>query len=57
MPRRSRDACVGNGAGPFNITRDICGEARIAERAFGLGDCALSEAVRFLGERLELEAA
>ena len=45
------------GAGPFNITRDICGEARIAERAFGLGDCALSEAVRFLGERLELEAA
>jgi len=41
----------------FNITRDICGEARIVERAFGLGDCALSEAVRFLGERLELEAA
>jgi hypothetical protein len=44
-------------AAAFNITRDICGEARIVERAFGLGDCALSEAVRFLGERLELEAA
>jgi transposase, IS6 family len=39
----------------FNITRDICGEARIVERAFGLGDCALSEAARFLTERLELE--
>jgi hypothetical protein len=33
-------------AAAFNITRDICGEARIVERAFGLGDCALSEAVR-----------
>ena len=41
----------------FNITRDICGEARIVERAFGLGACALAEAVRFVNERLELEAA
>jgi hypothetical protein len=44
-------------AAAFNITRDICGEARIVGRAFGLGDCALSEAVRCLRERLELEAA
>jgi transposase, IS6 family len=44
-------------AGVFNITRNICGEARIVERAFGLGDCALAEAVRFFGEPLELETA
>jgi len=30
-------------AGAFNITRDICGEARLVERAFGLGVSALSE--------------
>jgi hypothetical protein len=42
-------------AGAFNITRDICGEARIVERALGLGDGALSEAARLLTERLELE--
>jgi IS6 family transposase len=28
-------------AGAFNITHDIYREVRIAERAFGLGDCAL----------------
>ena len=28
-------------------THDIRGEARIVERAFGLGPCALSEAVQF----------
>ena len=44
-------------AAAFNLTRDICGEARIVERAFGLGDCALAEAVRFINQRLELEAA
>ena len=38
-------------AGAFNITRDICGEARVVERAFGLGACAISEAVRFVSER------
>jgi hypothetical protein len=41
----------------FNITRDICGEARVVERAFGLGAGALSEAIRFISERLEFEAA
>ena len=41
----------------FNITRDIRGEARSTRRAFGLGPCALAEAVPFVSERLELEAA
>ena len=44
-------------AGAFNITGDIHGEARIVERAFGLGACALSETVRFVSARFELEAA
>jgi len=44
-------------AGAFNITRDICGEARIVERAFGLGACPLAEAVRFVSERRELDTA
>ena len=34
-------------ASAFNITRDIRGEARIVERAFGLGASALAEAVQF----------
>ncbi len=41
----------------FNITRDIRGEARIVERAFGLGAAVLAETVQFLGEQIELEAA
>jgi transposase, IS6 family len=36
----------------FNLTRDIVGEARPVERAFGLGSCALTEAVQLVGERL-----
>jgi IS6 family transposase len=44
-------------AAAFNITRDICGEASIVERAFGLGTSALAEAVQLISERLELEAA
>ena len=44
-------------AGAFNITRDICGEARIVERAFGLGASALSEAVRLITTRLDHQAA
>lgn len=39
----------------FNLTRDIRGDARLVERAFGLGACALTEAVQLLGERLEPE--
>jgi len=44
-------------AGAFNMTRDIRGEARIVERAFGLGASPLAEAVQLVSERLELEAA
>ena len=44
-------------AGAFNITRDICGEARIVERAFGLGACSLAGAVRFISKRLAPETA
>ena len=41
----------------FNITNDICGEARIVERAFGLGASALAEVVQFVSARLEFETA
>jgi IS6 family transposase len=34
----------------FNFTRDICGEARIVERAFGLGASAISEAIALIEE-------
>ncbi len=44
-------------AAAFNMTRDIRGEARIVERAFGIGASAFLEVVRFVGERLELEPA
>jgi hypothetical protein len=37
----------------FNISRDIRGEARLIERAFGLGACALSEALQLIDKRLE----
>ena len=41
----------------FNITHDIRGEARLVERAFGLGASPLAEAIQFISERLEVEAA
>jgi transposase, IS6 family len=44
-------------AGAFNITRDSRGEARIVERAFGLGTRPLAEAVRFVSKRLASETA
>jgi transposase-like protein len=34
----------------FDLTRDILGEASLVERAFGLGACALTEAVQLVGE-------
>ena len=40
----------------FNITRDIRGEARLVERAFGLGASPLAEAIQLIIGRLELEA-
>ena len=41
-------------ASAFNITNDIRGEARIVERAFGLGASALAEAIQFVRERLDI---
>ena len=41
----------------FNLTQDIRGEARIVERAFGIGAGALAEAVAVIGETLELQLA
>jgi transposase, IS6 family len=41
----------------FNLTRDMRGEARIVERAFGIGPCVLAETMQFVTERMELEAA
>jgi IS6 family transposase len=39
----------------FNLTGDICGEARIVERAFGLGPSALSETIALLRKALNLQ--
>ena len=41
----------------FNLTRDMRGEARIVERAFGIGPCVLAETMQFVTERMGLEAA
>ncbi len=41
----------------FNLTRDLRGEARIVERAFGIDPCVLAETMQFVTERMELEAA
>jgi IS6 family transposase len=46
-----------NQAAIFHITHDIRGDARLVERAFGLGASALAEAVQFISEWFELEAA
>ena len=44
-------------AAAFNLTRDIRGEARLVERAFGIGAGALAEAVALIGKALELQPA
>ena len=41
----------------FNLTRDIRGEARIVERAFGVGASALTEAFAVFSEMLKLQTA
>jgi IS6 family transposase len=41
----------------FNLTQDIRGEARIVERAFGVGVGALAETITIIGEALELQPA
>jgi subtilisin family serine protease len=40
-----------------SATPDEVAEARLVERAFGLGACALAEAMQVVSERLEIEAA
>ena len=47
----------GQAAAIFNLTRDMRGEARIVEHAFGIGPCVLAETMQFVTERMELEAA
>ena len=39
-------------AGMFALQGSVVGEARIVERAFGLGPCALTEAMALLQDRL-----
>ncbi len=41
----------------FNLTGDIRGEARIVERAFGIGPSALTEVVAILAQNLNAKAA
>lgn len=35
----------------FNLTRDVRGEARIVERAYGIGPSALTDAATLLGRQ------
>lgn len=44
-------------AANFNLTRDIRGEARIVERAFGMGPSALTETVELLAQNLQDQTA
>lgn len=44
-------------ASAFNITGDIHGEARIVERAFGLGASALAEVMQMLNTQFSPKAA
>ena len=44
-------------AAAFNLTRDIRGEKRIVERAFGLGSPVLAEVIQLVTDHLELNAA
>ncbi len=44
-------------AGIFNLTQDIRGEARVVERAFGIGVSALTEAIAVFGEKLNVQPA
>ncbi len=48
--------CKGQAA-IFNLTQDIHGEARIGERAFGIGASALADTIALLREQLKLQPA
>ncbi len=41
----------------FNLTGDICGEARIVERAFGIRPSALTEIVAILQQNFDAKPA
>lgn len=41
----------------FNLTGNIRGEARIVERAFGIGPSALTEVVTMLAQNLQARTA
>lgn len=41
----------------FNLTQDIRGEARIVDRAFGIGVSALAEAISVFGEKPNVQPA
>jgi IS6 family transposase len=43
-------------AAAFNRTRDTRGEARIVERAFGLGSPIMAEVIQLVTKQLELNA-
>ena len=44
-------------AAMFNFTQDICGEARIVERAFGIGAGPIAETIAPINERLDTQPA
>ena len=48
---RKRQAAI------FNLTRDICGEMRIVERAFGIAPSALTETIALIEKTLNLQPA
>ena len=45
------------GQAMFNLTRDIGGEARIVERAFGIGASALAETIAAISEKVNFQPA
>lgn len=44
-------------AAAYNLTRDVLGEARLIERAFGIGASALAEVVALVNHQLQREQA
>jgi len=60
MRQRLKNDYAGTGvdqAGIFNLTGDVGGEARIVERACGIGPSALTEAVALLAQNFGEQAA
>ncbi|WP_293576497.1 hypothetical protein [Phaeobacter sp.] len=40
----------------FNLTRDLIGEKRMIQRAFGVGPCVMTEAMTLIGEHFKAAA-